>query len=92
MGYWDVITGQQTWGSFIRSQKQIKGLENALQKQNSLLESVVLVEMAHQRDRQTALKAGLGAVGGELISSVKALRDDVSHRMSGLGMPQSYPV
>jgi len=80
MGYWDVVTGYQTWSDHISSQEQVKGFENALQKQSKGLKQAISVGLSDQRDYQTALQSGLGAVSGEL----NALSRDISHGMGAL--------
>jgi ElaB/YqjD/DUF883 family membrane-anchored ribosome-binding protein len=84
MGYWDVITGYQTWSDYISSQEQVKGFESALKNQSRGFEKVVRVGIANQRDYQTALESGLGAINGELVSSLNVLSGDMSRGIGAL--------
>ncbi|MFN2453372.1 MAG: hypothetical protein ABR577_04050 [Pyrinomonadaceae bacterium] len=84
MGYWDVVTGYQTWSDYISSQEQVKGFDNAIQKQSKGLEKVVKVGIANQRDYQTALESGLGALSGEVVSGLNVLSSDISRGFGAL--------
>jgi tetratricopeptide (TPR) repeat protein len=77
MGYFEVITGQQTWRDYVSSQQQVKSFEKALQKPAKQLEKVIKVGIANEREYQAALEAGLGAVRGEISYGMNNLANSV---------------
>jgi tetratricopeptide (TPR) repeat protein len=79
MGYFEVITGQQSWSDYINNKEQVRGFEKALQKRTGSIERAVKVGLANQRDYQTALESGLGAIRG-----------DISHEVSGLANSMEF--
>jgi ElaB/YqjD/DUF883 family membrane-anchored ribosome-binding protein len=79
MGYFEVITGRQTWSDYVSSKEQVKGFGKALQTQTKGLEKVVKVGLANQKEYQTALKSGLGAI-----------QSDISDGMSGLSNSMQF--
>ena len=81
MGYFDVVTGYQSWSDYISSQQQIRGFDQALQRQTKSLQ----VSLGNPKDRQRALEKGLGAIEGAISGGMGQVADNLEFGFDRLG-------